>query len=148
MLVRLRTGMVDVAVIGAGQTKYGNHPLGLKGMWSEAAEQAFSSVDHDFDPRQVDEAFIGSVAFGGGQLGNTAALLTEHSGMEGVPVRRVENACASSGFALRDAWMAIKSGQADIVVAGGIEKMNDLSPERNGFGSAYQAILNGKDLRA
>ena len=133
MLVHLRRVMVDVAVIGAGQTKYGNHQLGLKGMWAEAAENAFASVDQNFDPRQVDEAFIGSVAFGGGQLGNTAALLTEHSGMEGVAVRRVENACASSGFALRDAWMAIKSGQADIVVAGGIEKMNDLSPERKRF---------------
>jgi len=133
MLVHLRRVMVDVAVIGAGQTKYGNHQLGLKGMWAEAAENAFASVDKNFDPRQVDEAFIGSVAFGGGQLGNTAALLTEHSGMEGVAVRRVENACASSGFALRDAWMAIKSGQADIVVAGGIEKMNDLSPERKRF---------------
>ena len=125
--------MVDVAVIGAGQTKYGNHPSGLKGMWAEAAERAFASVDQNFEPRCVDEAFIGSVAFGGGQLGNTAALLTEHSGLEGIPVRRVENACASSGFALRDAWMAIKSGQADVVVAGGIEKMNDLSAERRRF---------------
>ncbi len=133
VLTPLGRVMVDVAVIGAGQTKYGNHQLGLKGMWAEAAENAFSSVDNDFDPRQVDEAFIGSVAFGGAQLGNTAALLTEHSGLDGIPVRRVENACASSGFALRDAWMAIKSGQADIVVAGGIEKMNDLSAERKRF---------------
>ena len=133
MLTAFGYGMVDVAVIGAGQTKYGNHPSGLKGMWAEAAEQAFASVDQNFEPRHVDEAFIGSVAFGGGQLGNTAALLTEHSGLEGIPVRRVENACASSGFALRDAWMAIKSGQADVVVAGGIEKMNDLSAERRRF---------------
>ncbi|MAJ00937.1 MAG: 3-ketoacyl-CoA thiolase [Euryarchaeota archaeon] len=125
--------MVDVAVVGAGQTKYGNHPLGLKGMWAEAALAAFDSVDGDFSPTQIDEAFIGSIAFGGSQLGNTAALLTEHSAMDGVPVRRVENACASSGFAFRDAWMAIKSGQADVVVAGGIEKMNDLTPERKRF---------------
>ena len=130
---RFQQSMVDVAVVGAGQTKYGNHPLGLKGMWAEAASKAFASIDGDFDPQSIDEAFIGSIAFGGAQLGNTAALLTEHSGMEGIPVRRVENACASSGFALRDAWMAIKSGQADLVVAGGIEKMNDLSPERKRY---------------
>lgn len=128
-----RLSMVDVAVVGAGQTKFGNHPLGLKGMWAEAASKAFASIDGDFDPATVDEAFIGSIAFGGSQLGNTAALLTEHSGMEGVAVRRVENACASSGFAFRDAWMAIKSGQADVVVAGGIEKMNDLTPERKRY---------------
>lgn len=125
--------MVDVAVVGAGQTRYGNHPLGLKGMWAEAASDAFTSIDNDFEPAMIDEAFIGSIAFGGSQLGNTAALLTEHSGMDGVAVRRVENACASSGFAFRDAWMAIKSGQADIVVAGGIEKMNDLTPERKRY---------------
>ena len=28
--------MVDVAIVGAGQTKYGNHQLGMKGMWAEA----------------------------------------------------------------------------------------------------------------
>ena len=125
--------MVDVAIVGAGQTKYGNHQSGMKGMWAEAANNAFKSVDRDFEPKQIDEAYIGSVAFGGGQLGNTAALLTEHTGMKGIPVRRIENACASSGFALRDAWMAIKSGQADVVIAGGIEKMNDLTPERKRF---------------
>ncbi|MGB2446860.1 MAG: beta-ketoacyl synthase N-terminal-like domain-containing protein, partial [Candidatus Poseidoniaceae archaeon] len=125
--------MVDVAMVGAGQTKFGNHPLGLKGMWAEAIQKAIHSVDNGFDSTDVEEAFIGSIAFGGSQLGNTAALLTEHSGMEGVSVRRVENACASSGFALRDAWMAIKSGQADVVVAGGIEKMNDLSASRKRY---------------
>ncbi len=125
--------MVDVAVVGAGQTKYGNHASGLKGMWAEAAAKAFASVDGDFEPSVIDEAFIGSIAFGGSQLGNTAALLTEHSAMDGISVRRVENAWASSGFAFRDAWMAIKSGQADVVVAGGIEKMNDLTPERKRY---------------
>ena len=133
MLPMVALVMVDVAVVGAGQTRYGNHDLGLKGMWAEAARRAFASVDGDFDTKMVDEAYIGSLAFGGAQLGNTAALLTEHSDMEGVPVRRVENACASSGFAFRDAWMAIKSGQADVVVAGGIEKMNDLTPERRRY---------------
>ena len=127
------TTMVDVAIVGAGQTKFGNHEQGLKGMWSEACNSAFQSVDHGFEPTSVDECIIGSVAFGGAQLGNTAALLTEHSGMKGVSTRRVENACASSGFALRDGIMAIKSGEADVVVVGGIEKMNDLTTERKRF---------------
>ena len=82
-LVAVHGHMVDVAVVGAGQTKYGNHALGLKGMWAEAASKAFASVDGDFDPASVEEAYIGSLAFGGSQLGNTAALLTEHSAMDG-----------------------------------------------------------------
>ena len=64
--------MVDVAVIGAGQTKYGNHQLGLKGMWAEAANKAFQSIDYNFDPSLIDEAFIGSVALA---AGNSAILL-------------------------------------------------------------------------
>jgi len=63
--------MVDVAMVGAGQTKFGNHPLGLKGMWAEAIEEAVHSVDSGFDSTDVEEAFIGSIAFGGSQLGNT-----------------------------------------------------------------------------
>jgi len=125
--------MVDVAIVGAGQTRFGNHPDGLKTMWSEAATRAFDSVDKGIQASDIEEAWIGSIAFGGAQIGNTAALLSEHSGLDSIPVRRVENACASSGFALRDAWMAIKSGQADLVIAGGIEKMNDLHPERKRY---------------
>ena len=34
MLDWVGDNMVDVAMVGAGQTKFGNHPLGLKGMWS------------------------------------------------------------------------------------------------------------------
>ena len=44
--------------------------------------------------------------------------------------------------------MAIKSGQADVVVAGGIEKMNDLTPERNATGSGFQATQNGNASQA
>ena len=95
--------MVEVAIIGAGQTKYGNHEQGLKGMWADSALNAFESVDQNFDPRIIDEAFIGSTAFGGGQFGNTAALMTEHSGMDSIPVRRVENACAFFGSLVREA---------------------------------------------
>ena len=51
--------MVDVAMVGAGQTKFGNHPLGLKGMWAEAIQKAIHSVDNGFDSTNVEEAFIG-----------------------------------------------------------------------------------------
>ena len=125
--------MVDVAVVGVGQTRFGRHEAGMKHMWAEAVDAAFQDAGDAFGPKDVREAYVGSTAFGGSQLGNAAALLTEHSGMTGVPVRRVENACASSGFAFRDAWMAIKSGAADIVVAGGIERMNDMTSERKRF---------------
>jgi acetyl-CoA acetyltransferase len=125
--------MVDVAVVGAGQTAFGQHPGAMKDMWSEAVRACVDSVDGDLRLSDVDELFLGSTAFGGGQLGNTAAYLGEHAGMAGVPARRVENACASSGFAIRDGWAAIASGRADLVVVGGLETMNDLTPERKRY---------------
>jgi acetyl-CoA acetyltransferase len=50
-----------------------------------------------------------------------------------IPTRKVENACASSGFAFRDAYLAVKSGAADVALAGGVEVMNDLSDVRKRF---------------
>ncbi len=125
--------MVDVAMVGAGQTPYGTHPAAMKDMWADAVRACFDTIDGDLALSSVDEVFLGSTAFGGGQLGNTAAYLAEHAGMAGVPARRIENACASSGFALRDGWAAIASGRADVVVVGGVEKMNDLTPERKRY---------------
>ena len=120
-------------MVGAGQTKFGNHPLGLKGMWAEAIEKAVQSVDNGFDSTDVEEAFIGSIAFGGSQLGNTAALLTEHSGMEGVSVRRVENACASVWFCSTRRLDGHQERSSRCCRAGGIEKMNDLSASRKRY---------------
>ena len=60
-------------------------------------------------------------------------LLAEHAGFAGIPTHRVENACASSGFAFRDAWLAVRSGEIDVAIAGGAEVMNDLSPIHQRF---------------
>jgi acetyl-CoA acetyltransferase len=49
--------------------------------------------------------------------------------MTPVPVTRIENACASSGSALREGVMAIASGMYDIVLVGGMEKMTNLPTE-------------------
>jgi acetyl-CoA C-acetyltransferase len=51
--------------------------------------------------------------------------MADHLGMVGVPATRVESACASGGLALRSAFMEVASGMSDIVLASGVEKMND-----------------------
>jgi len=124
--------MTDVAVIGVGQTRYGMFPeRTLKDMFHEAAKAALDDVDKGLDPKDVDEAFVGTLSTGGAQLGNFAPLMMEAAGMVGAGARHVENACASSGFAMRDAVAAIASRRADIAVAAGVEKMSDLPRERN-----------------
>ncbi|HWH09092.1 MAG TPA: thiolase domain-containing protein [Candidatus Thermoplasmatota archaeon] len=119
--------MTRAAIVGAGMGAFGVRPESPKRLFAEAVAEALASVEKGMDARDVQEAWVGSTAFGGWQLGNTAAYLVEQAGLPGVPARRVENACASSGFALRDAAQAIRSGKVDVALVGGFEKMNDVS---------------------
>ena len=123
----------DVAVIGAGMSPFGDLGHTAKSLFAEAFFDAVESVDHGFEPAAIQEAFIGTMGFGGGQIGNLAALMTEHARMLHIPTRKVENACASSGYAFRDAYLAVKSGAVDVALAGGVEVMNDLSDVRKRF---------------
>ncbi len=124
--------MKQVAVIGVGQTRYGLFPeRSLKELFHEAAAAALADAAKGLDPRDVDEAFVGTLSTGGAQLGNIAPLMMEAAGMVGASARHVENACASSGYAFRDAVAAVASGNARIAIAAGVEKMSDLPRERN-----------------
>src|SRR5437763_16297451 len=115
------------ALIGAGMGAFGTRAESPKRLFAEAVAECFASVEKGVDAKDVQEAWIGSTAFGGWQLGNTAAYLVEQAGLPGIPARRVENACASSGFALRDAVLAVRAGKVDLALVGGIEKMNDIT---------------------
>lgn len=116
-----------VALVGAGMSVFGTRPETPRELFAEAFREAVASVDRGFDAKMVQEAWIGSLGMGGYQLGNLGPFAAEAAGLAGVPVRRVENACASSGYALRDAYLAIRSGACDVALVGGLEKMNDLS---------------------
>lgn len=92
---------------------------------------AFGSVDRGMDRSRVEEAFLGTLGFSGWQLGNVSAVLAEEARLGHAPVTRVENACASAGFALRAGARAIESGERDVVLVVGLEKMSDSpSPHR------------------
>jgi len=123
--------MREVAVIGVGQTKFGDHTnIGADELFARAFREAVANAEKGFDPKLIKEAYIGTLGVGGGQLGNFAAVVGEAAGVTGIPITRVENACASSGFAYRSAFLAVASGICDVALAGGIEKMRDLSPDR------------------
>ena len=123
--------MRNVSIIGVGQTKFGDHPLLNAGeLFAQAWTEAVANVGKGLDPKLVQEAYIGTLGVGGGQLGNFAAVVGEAAKLTGIPITRVENACASSGFAFRSAYLAVASGICDVALAGGVEKMRDLPPDR------------------
>jgi len=123
----------EVAIVGAGMSSFGDLKRSAKSLFAEAFLEALQSVDKGLDPSAIQEAYIGNMGFGGGQIGNLAALMTEHTGMLHIPTRKVENACASSGYAFRDAFLAVKSGAVELALAGGVEVMNDVSDVRKRF---------------
>ncbi|MCI4357904.1 MAG: thiolase domain-containing protein [Thermoplasmata archaeon] len=121
------------AVIGAGHTRFGVLPEGPRSLLRASVDGALTSVDRGLDRREIGEAFLGTLGFSGWQLGNASAILAEEARTPGIPVTRVENACASSGFALRAGIRAIESGARDVVLVCGLEKMTDSPSSRRRY---------------
>jgi len=121
--IRQEERMRDVAVIGAGMTSFGElWGKSLRNLFVEAALGALESAGAD----TLDSIYVGTMS-GGLFVGqeHLGPLMADHLGMRGVPATRVESACASGGMALRSAFLEVASGASDLVLAAGVEKMND-----------------------
>lgn len=122
--------MRDAYVLGAGQSAFGSFPeRSYLSLFDDAFDAAVDSVDGELSPDEIDEAFLGTLGVGGRQIGLSGPAVTEHLGLHGVPTTRVENACAASGYAFRQAVTAVRSGMADVALAGGYEVMTDASSD-------------------
>jgi acetyl-CoA acetyltransferase len=126
--------MRDVYLVGAAQSDFGAFPRGsYRSLFGEAFVSAVDSIDGEFDKSTIDEAFVGTLGVGGRQLGLGGPAVTEYVGLYGVPCTRVENACAASGSALRQAVTSIRAETADVALAGGYEVMTDMSGEQTRY---------------
>lgn len=126
--------MPRVAIVGAGQSPFGEFPdKSIKELFFDAYRDMSASVDRGFDPALIEAAYIGNLGSGGFQLGNVSALVTGFVGLPYVHAVRIENACASGGYALAAAAMDILSGTHRVVLAGGVEKMTDVSATRGKY---------------
>jgi acetyl-CoA C-acetyltransferase len=120
--------MTEAYIVGAGQSAYGAFPdESYRSLFATAYRAAMAGSG--VDAADVDEAVVGTLGVGGRQIGLSGPAVTEHVGLHGVPCTRVENACAAGGYAVRQAVQAVRSGMADVVVAGGFEVMTDLSSD-------------------
>ena len=120
--------MRDVAVIGAGLKKFGElWDKSFRQLTAEAGSKAI--LDAGIGGKEIDALYVGTMSAGRfvGQE-HVGALVADTSGFafEHIPAIRVESACASGGVAVRQGYLSIASGMNDIVVVGGIEKMNDV----------------------
>ncbi|MBL7206025.1 MAG: thiolase domain-containing protein [Candidatus Aenigmarchaeota archaeon] len=118
--------MKRVAIIGAGQTKFDEHwEKSLRDLSTEAG--ALALADAKITSKQVDALYIGNMSAGRfvGQE-HLGAMAMDNAGLNPKPAVRCEAACASSALAFRQGYMSILSGEHDIVMVGGAEKMTDL----------------------
>jgi acetyl-CoA C-acetyltransferase len=104
------------------------------------AEAALGAVDDaGIDTDDVEELnvanFMGAIAERQGHMG---PLMAEAIGVR-CPATRYEEACASAGAAVREAVRAVRAGDADVVVAGGVERMNNLGTAKATEGLAIAA---------
>ncbi|HZN15393.1 MAG TPA: acetyl-CoA acetyltransferase [Acidimicrobiales bacterium] len=108
-----------VAIVGMGCTKFGEHwDLGADDLMVAAAAEAFESAG--IDKSAVDAFWLGTA-----QTGMSGITLARPLELEGKPVTRVENYCASGSEALRQAAYAVASGAYDVAMAVGVEKVKD-----------------------
>jgi acetyl-CoA C-acetyltransferase len=121
-----------VAIVGAGMSKFGAFPgRATRDLFVDAFQEMRASVDKGFDPRDIEALYIGNYSSDLFEnQGHTAPIMADWVGLAPRPATRVEDACASSGVALREGILAIASGLYDVVLVGGIEKMTDLPTER------------------
>ena len=114
--------MRRVAIVGVGQTKFSGaqEKTGAE-LFSEAAMDAIN--ESNLKPKDIQALFVGNVLgdFSEGQ-GMVQAFAADILGVSNVPANKYDGACASSGMAIRDAFMWVASGYYDIVLAGGTER--------------------------
>ncbi|HLF04711.1 MAG TPA: beta-ketoacyl synthase N-terminal-like domain-containing protein [Dehalococcoidia bacterium] len=120
-----------VSIVGAGMSQFGAfRDLTSRDLFAVAFQDLQAHLDQGIDVTDIQCAYVGNYSsdlFEG--QGHTGPILADWLGMTPTPITRIENACASSGSALREGIMAIASGLYDVVLVGGVEKMTGLPTE-------------------
>jgi len=73
------------------------------------------------DPRVVDDLYLGCAEPSGGQGANMARVVAVLAGFDHLPGATINRFCASSVQTTRMAFHAIKAGEGDVFISGGVE---------------------------
>ena len=119
----------EIAIIGIGQTKVGEHwEVSLRHLAWQAIEAALDdAASNGLDAiNQIEALYVGNMLGGlSSQQDHLGALIADYSGLRGVEAVTVEAGEASGGTAVRQAIMAVQSGQVEMALAVGVEKATD-----------------------
>lgn len=108
-----------VSIIGMGCTKFGeNWDMSADDMIIDAAYEAFE--DAGIEPGDIQAAWVSATSSGA-----SGTMLANPLKLDGIPISRIENYCASGQDAIRNAAFSIACGMYDIVLVIGFEKLKD-----------------------
>ena len=120
--------MRDAVVVATVRTPIGKRNGGLAGVHAVdlSAFVLRALIERaGIDPLLVDDVHWGNVLSVGQQSGNIGRMAVLAAGWpESVPAFTIDRQCGSSQQAISTAAAAVVSGQADIVIAGGVEMMS------------------------
>ncbi|MGH7812958.1 MAG: thiolase family protein [Candidatus Binataceae bacterium] len=131
-----------VIVAGVGMTNFGKFmERGVRSLAEESVGAAMK--DAGVGSKDIQAAFFSNAIAGliTGQEMIRGQVALRNTGLLGIPLFNVENACASASSAFHLGWMAIKSGMYDVVLAVGAEKMSH--PDKS---VSFRAIGTAVDL--
>jgi len=122
--------VVDAYLLEAVRTPFGRHRGGLAGIRTDdlaALPIAELLRRHPglADPDRVDDVILGDANGAGEDNRNVARMAALLAGLPpSVPGVTINRLCASGGEAVAQAARAVAAGDADLVVAGGVESMS------------------------
>lgn len=112
----------EISIVGIGQLPVKKaYPLTLRALGAAAVRLAME----DAGVEEVDSLFVGNML--SDELQNQkhlGALIADQAGLAGVEALAVRAASASGAAALRMAYLSVLSGESDLAVAVGVEKMS------------------------
>ena len=127
--------MRDVAVLGVGMHRFG--------MWSDRSnadmlrEAGLAALDDaGLSFRDVGTAYVGYI-FAGVMAGIRGM---KELGLTGIPILRVENASATGACAFREACRAVASGEVEVAMAVGFDKMTEMIAQASAQGGGTSAV--------
>ncbi len=116
--------MTDPYVVGKGMIDFGElYDQSFDDMLQNAYLDLLDSVDKGVEPSDIDAAWYGTLDIA--NEGMSGASVGHATGLFETPVTQVVNACATGSDAFRNAALAVRSGDVDVALVVGAEKMRD-----------------------
>ena len=113
---------MKIGLVGTGHTKFGKLEQNIEELMLEAVNLALKNANTTID--KIDIIYIANLSSSFSHQCHLPAVLASKLGIN-KEIVRVESACASGGLAVKEAVLAILSGQYKTALVVGVEKMSE-----------------------